>query len=158
MAHGDYERMATTSAHGDYERLTPQATDADLRVRVPAKMCGHHSAQRIDLAIQREGVWGDATTGLSAQVLASGQPVVCRDYPSSEWAVPEVSGAGILTVIGVPVLMSGRPSGVLLASTTTRLDVRPEDVEVLRVLSQAAGLALVNASNYLREHERADTA
>ncbi len=88
------------------------------------------------------------SVGLSALVLAAGETVAVRDYPSGEAAIPDLVAAGFLAAVGSPLWSDGELAGVLLGARRSRNEVTEQEVEAMELLASAASRALENARRY----------
>ncbi|HZT67367.1 MAG TPA: sensor domain-containing diguanylate cyclase [Acidimicrobiales bacterium] len=86
--------------------------------------------------------------GLIGQVRAAGAPVVIEDYRKVPWALSSITDAGVVTCVGVPVFTDGTLRAVLVASTTELRAIQAEDLEALKLLAEASGVALGAAQQY----------
>ncbi|HET9077123.1 MAG TPA: EAL domain-containing protein [Acidimicrobiales bacterium] len=88
------------------------------------------------------------SVGLSALVLAAGQTVAVRDYPSREAAIPALVEAGFQAAVGSPLWSDGELAGVLLGARRNRNEVSEQELEAMELLASAASRALENARRY----------
>ncbi|HEX2032216.1 MAG TPA: ATP-binding protein [Actinomycetota bacterium] len=93
-----------------------------------------------------------ASAGISGLVREQRRAVVLNDYAGQERAIAGIRRAGFRAVVGVPVWIRGRLSGVLAAGSRDRRHIRSEDVEALELLAAIAGRALENAQRFEDEH------
>lgn len=92
-------------------------------------------------------------SGLAGEVMATGKPVVMKDYASYAGAIPAFVGAGVTSVVMVPIASGDLMFGALVLSTLGRSkDFTDRDVAILVGLGRQAGIAIENA--YLYENMR----
>jgi diguanylate cyclase (GGDEF)-like protein len=94
--------------------------------------------------------------GMTAQVRASGLPVVVDDYATWTHAIDFYRDCGIRAMIGVPILTDGHLVGVLVASTAHRRTIPIAEQDPLVALAAVAGAALANVERYQMEQHVAE--
>jgi PAS domain S-box-containing protein len=87
--------------------------------------------------------------GVAAIALRGGQPVIVNDYATWPGAIPAWLEIGVVSVIAVPVLVSGRAIGVLAFWAHEPREFTPKDAEVALMLAGQVAPAIDAA----RAHE-----
>jgi len=89
----------------------------------------------------RQGVRLPVGTGFAGTVAARRGPVVIERVDHSNVINPILLAKRIVSVLGVPILSSGRVIGVLHVGTLTARRFTADDVELLQLVADRAGLA-----------------
>jgi K+-sensing histidine kinase KdpD len=84
--------------------------------------------------------------GFAGRVAAQAAPVVIEDVDTADIFNPILRQKGIKSLLGVPLMVSGKVSGVVHVGTLTHRSFTPDDVELLERVAERAALAI--------EHER----
>jgi diguanylate cyclase (GGDEF)-like protein len=96
----------------------------------------------------------DPLRSLAVEVRDAGSPVVVDDLRQSIRNIPDGSGAGIGTCVGVPVYARSELAGVLVGChLTVRRKVTRTDLDALVMLAAAAGTALEAARTLAVEQQ-----
>jgi signal transduction histidine kinase len=84
--------------------------------------------------------------GITGQVWLRGAPVIVDDYQAWEHATARGRAIGLVALAGVPLVVAGRPLGVLfLASESGGSRFRAEEVQLLELFAGQAAVAIENA-------------
>jgi len=94
--------------------------------------------------------------GLAGMVMESGDTVMAADYQSDVHGVLAVRAAGVAAAVGVPIFEADRCSAVLIATLARTRTIQREEVEVLKLLAEAAAGALASARAFQRQLDNAD--
>jgi signal transduction histidine kinase len=84
--------------------------------------------------------------GFAGRVAAQATPVVIEDVDSADIFNPILREKGIKSLLGSPLIVSGKVTGVVHVGTLTHRDFTPDDVELLERVAERAALAI--------QHER----
>jgi signal transduction histidine kinase len=93
--------------------------------------------------------------GLSGRVAMTATPLVVNDYLQEYLDSPfleAAKGVGVRSAVAVPLHARGTVMGVLMVSSPSPHQFRPEDQQLLSTLADQAAIAIENAMLY--EHER----
>jgi PAS domain S-box-containing protein len=85
------------------------------------------------------------------RIVSSGQPQVVPDLTKEKDLDPLLAGTAICSLMGVPLLVEGRTSGVILVGTIERRDFPREDENMLQLVADRAALAIEHSRLYERE-------
>ncbi len=100
-----------------------------------------------------------AANGLTEYIIRSGQPLLVRSEMENARArlgCPETPEHPAKCFVGVPILMAGRPAGVMAALNFEREFVyEPRDLEVLQTAAGQVAVAVENARLFAEEQRRA---
>jgi GAF domain-containing protein len=91
--------------------------------------------------------------GFAGRVAAKRNPVVLGDVDHAQVLNPLLREKGIKSLLGVPLLVGGRPTGVLHVGTLSPRSFTAEDVEMLQFAADRAAIAIEHARVF--EMERA---
>ena len=91
--------------------------------------------------------------GFAGQIAASLQPLVLADVDHAHVLNPILREKGIKTLLGVPLVVEGRPIGVLHVGSLTPRVFENVDVELLQLVGDRASLAIDHARLYEAEQE-----
>jgi phosphoserine phosphatase RsbU/P len=89
----------------------------------------------------RQGVRLPIGQGFAGTVAARGEPVVIEKIDHTSVSNPMLLAHRIVSVLGVPILSSGRVTGVLHVGTQSQRKFTHDDVELLQLVADRAGLA-----------------
>jgi len=91
--------------------------------------------------------------GFAGRVAARRQALAIADIDAFDIYNPILREKGIRSLLGVPLLIEGRVTGVLHVGTLTPREFTPEDADLLQLAADRAALAIEHAEAY--EAERA---
>jgi signal transduction histidine kinase len=91
--------------------------------------------------------------GFAGRVAAERRPVILDDIERADVLNPTLREKGIKSLLGVPLLVHGEPTGVLHVGTQTQRRFTSDDVALLQFAADRAALAIERARLY--EAERA---
>lgn len=95
------------------------------------------------------GVTVSMTRGVAGEVVTSGKPVVIHEYGKYENAIPAFVHAGVVSAVGVPLVIGDNTFGALiLVSMDKCKDYSERDVAILAGIGRQAGIAIENAGLY----------
>ena len=83
--------------------------------------------------------------GFAGRVAETRQPVVLPDVDHADVLNPILREKRIKSMLGVPLLIEGRPIGVLHVGTLTYRTFSPDDVDILQFVADRAALAIEHA-------------
>ena len=92
--------------------------------------------------------------GFAGRVLAENKPKIVRDVDHADVYNPLIKKKGIKSLLGVPLLIEGRPIGVLHVGKLQTTDFTQENVRLLELAADRIALAIENA----RLHEEQTSA
>ncbi|HWC25112.1 MAG TPA: SpoIIE family protein phosphatase [Solirubrobacteraceae bacterium] len=95
--------------------------------------------------------------GIAGRVLATRRPVLVHDPSAADLADPAILGAGISSLLGVPLVAREEVIGVLEVGVRAPRRLGPEDVDLLRLTADRVALAIEHVEAYRREHRIAET-
>lgn len=96
-----------------------------------------------------QGVRIPVGEGFAGRIAASTQPLVIDRVDHTTVANPMLVEAGLSVLAGVPITAAGRLLGVLHVGSRTPRRFGPEDIELLRVVADRAGMAAQARSSRL---------
>jgi DNA-binding CsgD family transcriptional regulator/putative methionine-R-sulfoxide reductase with GAF domain len=100
-----------------------------------------------DVRAVRSFLPGEGVTGATYQL---GRPLIVRDYPESQHAVPTAVAQGLKSGVAVPLRIGRRRVGVLSARSYRHLPWTQRDVRLLATIASIAAPALESASSAAR--------
>jgi len=84
--------------------------------------------------------------GLSRDVIQTGVSILLTNYPSLPEAIPDWVSAGVVSVVGVPIVSGDDYIGALgLFGLTANVQFRERDVALVEAVGRQAGAAMQNA-------------
>ena len=99
------------------------------------------------------------TSGFTEHILKTGQPLLIQsdlELMRAKLGVDFVPQRPARSFCGVPILLGGRPAGVMAAlSTEQEYQFQPRDLEVMRTAAGQLGVAVENARLFTEEQRRA---
>ena len=91
--------------------------------------------------------------GFAGRVVAENKPRIVRDVEHADVYNPLIKKKGIKSLLGVPLMIEGRPIGVLHVGKLQTTDFTHENVRLLELAADRIALAIENAR--LHEEQRA---
>ena len=91
--------------------------------------------------------------GFAGRIAAERHPIYLPDVEHADVLNPILREKGIRSLLGVPMLIEGRVTGVLHVGTLTPREFTHEDIELLRMAADRAALAIDHARLYLAERD-----
>jgi serine phosphatase RsbU (regulator of sigma subunit)/anti-sigma regulatory factor (Ser/Thr protein kinase) len=89
--------------------------------------------------------------GFAGRIVTERQPISIPDVDHSDVLNPILRQKGIRSLLGVPLVVGGRPLGVLHVGSLTPRDFTPEDRELLQLAADRAALAIDHAHLFAEE-------
>jgi serine phosphatase RsbU (regulator of sigma subunit)/anti-sigma regulatory factor (Ser/Thr protein kinase) len=89
--------------------------------------------------------------GFAGRIAAERHPIFLPDVEHADVLNPILREKGIRSLLGVPLVVEGRVTGVLHVGTLTPREFTAEDIELLRMAADRAALAIDHARLYLAE-------
>jgi PAS domain S-box-containing protein len=86
--------------------------------------------------------------GFAGNIIAKGQPIVIDDVSQADLYNPMLRQKGIKSLLGVPLFVEGRPTGVLHVGKLESAHFTEEDVRLLQLVADRIALAIENARLY----------
>lgn len=86
--------------------------------------------------------------GFAGRIVAQGKPIVIEDVSQADVFNPLLREKGIKSLLGVPLVVEGRPIGVLHVGTLKSTKFSEEDVRLLQLAADRIALAIENARLY----------
>lgn len=95
------------------------------------------AGQHDDGALRRflESTW-------AAELLATGQPLLCDDVTQEPGAASEFAGTPVRSLLAVPIQVGGKRRGILGVATAHAGGFRPEDLAFVTMLAAQVGLSV----------------
>jgi serine phosphatase RsbU (regulator of sigma subunit) len=94
--------------------------------------------------------------GFVGRVADERRPIVLEQVRESD-VIPPLRGSGMQSLIGVPLMVEGRVTGVMPCGSYTRRAFTPEEIRVTQLAADRMAVAIENARLYEREHTIAET-
>lgn len=96
----------------------------------------------------RLGVRIPVGVGFAGKIVAQGKPIVIDDVSKAEVFNPLLREKGIKSLLGVPLVVEGRPIGVLHVGTLKFANFTEEDMRLLQLAADRIAMAIENARLY----------
>ena len=109
------------------------------------------AAKGLEEAVER-GVTIPVGAGFAGRIAAERRPVAIEDVEHADILNPVLREKGVRSLLGVPLLVEGRVTGVLHVGTLRPRTFTPEDAELLQAAADRAALAIDHVR--LLEEER----
>jgi serine phosphatase RsbU (regulator of sigma subunit) len=94
--------------------------------------------------------------GFVGRVAEARRPIVLEQVHDED-VIPPLRGSGIESLMGVPLIVEGRVTGVMPLGSYQRRAFTPEEVRVTQLAADRMAVAIENARFYEREHKIAET-
>jgi serine phosphatase RsbU (regulator of sigma subunit) len=94
--------------------------------------------------------------GFVGRVAAERRPIVLETVHDED-VIPPLRDRGIQSLMGVPLIVEGRVTGVMPLGSFTRRAFTPEEVRVTQLAADRMAVAIENARLYERDHQIAET-
>ena len=94
--------------------------------------------------------------GFVGRVAAEQRPIVLEQVHDAD-VIPPLRGSGMQSLIGVPLIVEGRVTGVMPLGSYTRRAFTPEEVRLTQLAADRMAVAIEHARLYEREHTIAET-
>lgn len=91
--------------------------------------------------------------GFAGRVVAEGKPIIIDDVSSADVFNPLLRERGIKSLLGVPLLVEGRPTGVVHVGKLEFCHFTNEDVQLLQLAADRIALAIESARLYEVERD-----
>ena len=108
------------------------------------------------LPVELDDVRIRAGEGFVGRVASARRPIVLEQVHDED-VIPPLRGRGIESIMGVPLIVEGRVTGVMPLGSYTRRAFTPEEVRVTQLAADRMAVAIENARLYEREHRIAET-
>jgi putative methionine-R-sulfoxide reductase with GAF domain len=89
----------------------------------------------------RQGLRIDVGRGFAGRIAATGRPVALADVGPGDVVSPVLLAKGIRSLLGVPILAAGEVVGVLHVGTLARREFTEDDIALLQLVADRAGVA-----------------
>jgi serine phosphatase RsbU (regulator of sigma subunit)/anti-sigma regulatory factor (Ser/Thr protein kinase) len=89
--------------------------------------------------------------GFAGRIVAEREPLSIPDVDHSDVLNPILREKGVRSLLGVPLLVQGRPLGVLHVGSLTPREFTPDDRELLQLAADRAALAIDHAHLFAEE-------
>jgi serine phosphatase RsbU (regulator of sigma subunit)/anti-sigma regulatory factor (Ser/Thr protein kinase) len=132
-------------------------TAAVLLLDEQGQMLHARAAKGIEEEVE-QGVRIPVGRGFAGRVVADRRPITIPDVEHADILNPILRQKGIRSLLGVPLLVEGRPIGVLHVGTLTSRDFDDSDRDLLQLAADRAALAIDHARVYELEREARTTA
>ncbi|HUS10468.1 MAG TPA: response regulator [Pyrinomonadaceae bacterium] len=148
----------STLAHLSLDRLLPESlkrirevlnvdTVAILLLRTEGDELVAWAAQGLEEEVEL-GVHIPVGVGFAGRIVAQGKPIVIDDISQADVFNPLLREKGIKSLLGVPLVVEGRPIGVLHVGSLKFAKFSEEDVHLLQLAADRIALAVENARLY----------
>jgi serine phosphatase RsbU (regulator of sigma subunit) len=94
--------------------------------------------------------------GFVGRVALERRPIVLENVRDSD-VIPPLRGSGLESLMGVPLIVEGRVTGVMPLGSRKRRAFTPEEVRVTQLAADRMAVAIEHARLYEREHRIAET-
>ncbi len=95
--------------------------------------------------------------GFAGRIIAEVRPIIIADVDTADVFNPLLRQKGIKSLLGVPLMTSGRPIGVLHVGMLKHAEFTEDDVSLLQLAGDRIALAIENARLYeVEKHARTD--
>jgi serine phosphatase RsbU (regulator of sigma subunit) len=94
--------------------------------------------------------------GFVGRIAMERRPIVLEQVRESD-VIPPLRGSGMQSLLGVPLIVEGRVTGVMPLGSYTRRAFTPEEVRVTQLVADRMAVAIDHARLYEREHRIAET-
>jgi phosphoserine phosphatase RsbU/P len=94
--------------------------------------------------------------GFVGRVAEERRPIVLEHVRESD-VIPPLRGSGMQSLLGVPLMVEGRVTGVMPCGSYTRRAFTPEEVRVTQLAADRMAVAIDRARLYQRDHTIAET-
>ena len=125
-------------------------TAAILMLEPDGKMLLARAAKGIEEEVER-GVRIPVGGGFAGRIVAEREPIFIPDVDHADILNPILREKGIRSLLGVPLLVEGRPIGVLHVGSLTPREFTADDRELLQLAADRAALAIEHAHLYAQE-------
>jgi signal transduction histidine kinase len=98
-----------------------------------------------------QGVRVPVGKGFAGRVVSERRPIVLPDVDHADVSNPLLRQKGLKTLLGVPLLVEGRPTGVLHVGSLTPREFRQDDIDLLQLVADRAAIAIDHAKVYAAE-------
>ncbi len=96
-----------------------------------------------------------AGEGIAGYVMKTGEPLVLDDYPSHPSQVPAFTEAGVISIMGVPLMVGDHALGALgLFGKSPSKKFNQDDLEMALAVADQAAIAIENANLFRDTQER----
>lgn len=110
------------------------------------------AAQGLEAEVE-EGVRIPVGQGFAGRIIAEGKPIIISDTSQAELYNPLLREKGILSLLGVPLWIEGRPIGVLHVGTRQYARFTDDDLRLLQLVADRIALAMENARLFQLEKD-----
>jgi K+-sensing histidine kinase KdpD len=98
-----------------------------------------------------QGVRVPVGKGFAGRVIAERRPIVLPDVARADVVNPLLREKGLKTMLGVPLLVEGRPTGVLHVGSLTSREFGQDDIDLLQLVADRAAIAIDHARVFRAE-------
>ncbi len=125
-------------------------TAAILMLEPDGRMLYARAAKGLEEEVE-QGTRLPVGRGFAGRIVAERRPIVIPDVDHADILNPILRKKGIRSLLGVPLLVEGRPLGVLHVGSLTPREFTAEDQELLQLAGDRAALAIDHAQLYSQE-------
>jgi serine phosphatase RsbU (regulator of sigma subunit)/anti-sigma regulatory factor (Ser/Thr protein kinase)/putative methionine-R-sulfoxide reductase with GAF domain len=125
-------------------------TAAILMLEPDGRMLYARAAKGLEEEVA-QGTRLPAGHGFAGRIIAERRAIVIADVAPSDVLNPILREKGIRSLLGVPLLVEGRPFGVLHVGTLTPREFTPDDVQLLQLAADRAATAIDHALLFAQE-------
>jgi len=148
LLHELLERISAT-LHSDTAAILLLDEDTNELVARAAKGIEEEVEQGVRIPVGK---------GFAGRIAAERHPVYLPDVEHADVLNPILREKGIVSLLGVPMLIEGEVTGVLHVGTLSEREFTEEDIELLRMAADRAALAIDHARLYLAERDARERA
>lgn len=146
LAHVSVDDVLSESLNRIREVLSVD-TVAILLLRTEGDELVAWAAQGLEEEVE-PGVRIPVGRGFAGRVVAQGEPIIIEDISQADVYNPRLRQKGIKSLLGVPLLVEGRPTGVLQVGTLKFAHFTDDDIRLLQLAADRIALAIENARLY----------
>jgi serine phosphatase RsbU (regulator of sigma subunit)/putative methionine-R-sulfoxide reductase with GAF domain/anti-sigma regulatory factor (Ser/Thr protein kinase) len=125
-------------------------TAAILMLEPDGKMLYARAAKGLEAEVE-QGTRLPVGRGFAGRIMAERRAIFIPDVDHADILNPILRDKGIRSLLGVPLLVHGRPLGVLHVGSLTPREFTSEDRELLQLAADRAALAIAHAHLYAEE-------
>jgi serine phosphatase RsbU (regulator of sigma subunit)/anti-sigma regulatory factor (Ser/Thr protein kinase)/putative methionine-R-sulfoxide reductase with GAF domain len=127
-------------------------TAAILMLEPDGEMLFARAAKGLEAEVE-QGTRLPVGRGFAGRVVAERRPIFVPDVDHADILIPILREKGIRSLLGVPLLVEGRPLGVLHVGSLTPREFTPADMELLQLAADRAALAIEHAQLFAQERK-----
>jgi PAS domain S-box-containing protein len=146
LAHLSVEEVISESLHRTREALSVDTASILLLENDDVELVAW-AAQGLEEEVEL-GVRIPVGKGFAGRIVAEGKPLIIADTEHADLYNPLLREKGIKSLLGVPLVVSGHPIGVLHVGMLKPAEFTEDDVRLLQLAGDRIALAIENARLY----------